>query len=143
MYDECAMHDPAALQNSLKVTIKMLDKVGKRLSWEDRNKSYLALKAVLEVLRNRLPLDLSLSLGASLPLLMRSFYYVGWSLEDESSSYTKEEFISDVERKLGLPLEGETEEVIAAVFNALEPQIGRAVIRSVKETLPEGTFASR
>lgn len=48
------------------------------LGWEDSHKAYLALRAVLHALRDRLTVEEAAELGAQLPMLVRGFYYEGW-----------------------------------------------------------------
>lgn len=48
------------------------------LGWQDRRKSYLALRAALHALRDCLPLDEAVQLGTQLPTLLRGDYYDGW-----------------------------------------------------------------
>src|SRR3954471_7947678 len=49
------------------------------LGWQDRHKAYLALRATLHALRDRLTVEEAAHLGAQLPMLIRGFYYEGWS----------------------------------------------------------------
>src|SRR5258708_6578850 len=50
----------------------------KVLGWQDRHKAYLALRATLHALRDRLTVDEVAHVGAQLPMLIRGFYYEGW-----------------------------------------------------------------
>lgn len=43
-----------------------------------RYHAYNALRAVLHALRDRLPPDVAVHLGAQLPMLVRGIYYEGW-----------------------------------------------------------------
>ncbi len=55
-----------------------LNDLMKVLGWQDRHKAYLALRATLHALRDRLTVDEVAHFGAQLPMLMRGFYYEGW-----------------------------------------------------------------
>jgi uncharacterized protein (DUF2267 family) len=48
------------------------------LGWPNRHKAYLALRATLHALRDRLTVEEVAQLGAQLPTLIRGFYYEGW-----------------------------------------------------------------
>ena len=51
------------------------------LDWEDKpHKAYMALRTVLHALRDRLMVVVAVQLGAQLPMLIRGFYYEGWTL---------------------------------------------------------------
>jgi uncharacterized protein (DUF2267 family) len=45
------------------------------LDWQDRHAAYLALRATLHALRDRLTVEEVAELGAQLPMLIRGFYY--------------------------------------------------------------------
>src|SRR5262245_18543638 len=49
------------------------------LDWTDRHKAYVALRATLHALRDRLTVEEVAQLGAQLPMLIRGFYYEGWN----------------------------------------------------------------
>ena len=46
--------------------------------WDDRQRAYRLLRAVLHVLRDRLPVNEAVHLGSELPMLVRGLYYEGW-----------------------------------------------------------------
>ena len=46
--------------------------------FQDRHKAYLALRAALHALRDRLTVEEVAQFGAQLPMLIRGFYYEGW-----------------------------------------------------------------
>jgi len=66
--------------NTLQELYLWLKDVLEELGWEDEPKVYLALKATLHALRDHLAMDEATHLGARLPMLVRGFYYEGWSL---------------------------------------------------------------
>jgi uncharacterized protein (DUF2267 family) len=51
-----------------------------RLHTDDRHAAYLALRAALHALRDRLGPENAAHLGAQLPLLLRGVYYEGWHM---------------------------------------------------------------
>ena len=53
------------------------------LDWENEHKAYLALRTVLHTLRDRLSVEEAVQLGAQLPMLIRGFYYEGWTLKQK------------------------------------------------------------
>ena len=55
---------------------------------EHPHKAYLALRTVLHALRDRLTLEEAVQLGAQLPMLVRGFYYEGWTLKKETAQRT-------------------------------------------------------
>lgn len=61
---------------------------------QQRQGAYLALRATLHALRDRLPVDEVAQLGAQLPMLVRGFYYEGWDPTPKPvRARHKEEFV--------------------------------------------------
>ena len=67
----------AVLDHTVQETNIWLKAVAEQLQL-DRHDAYIALRAVLHALRDRLPPEVAVHLGAQLPMLMRGFYYEGW-----------------------------------------------------------------
>ena len=55
-----------------------IDDLARRLGWRDRGKTYAALIGALHGLRDALPRDEVVYLGAQLAPLLRGFYFEGW-----------------------------------------------------------------
>ena len=107
------------------------------LDWEEPHKAYLALRAVLHVLRDRLTVEEAAQLAAQLPMLIRGFYYEGW---DPSGKPLKErhqeEFLSHVKSYFKNDEKIEPERVVRAVFKVLSNHISQGEIEDIKQTLP-------
>ncbi len=59
-----------------------LNELMAELEWEGKpEKTYFALRTVLHALRDRLTVEEAVQLGAQLPMLVRGFYYEGWTLK--------------------------------------------------------------
>jgi uncharacterized protein (DUF2267 family) len=65
-------------ETTLRETNTWLNQVGAGLEPCDRHEAYAATRAVLHVLRDRLPPEAVLALSAQLPMLMRGFFLEGW-----------------------------------------------------------------
>ncbi len=63
---------------TIHVTNTWLKAVMERMGTDDRHRAYAALRAALHALRDALPPDEAVHLGAQLPMLIRGFYYEGW-----------------------------------------------------------------
>jgi len=122
---------------TLHKTNSWLKELMQELHWQDRRKAYLALKATLHALRDRLTLDEAAQLGAQLPMLIRGFYYEGWDPTRKPLKIgDKEEFLDRIEQEFrgGGPVD--PERVARAVFTVLAKRVTAGEIEDVKHVLP-------
>jgi uncharacterized protein (DUF2267 family) len=71
-------HEPEVFGTTLEKTNRWVNEISDLLHWDDHHKAYHGLRAVLHVLRDRLPVPEAAHLGAQLPMLVRGFYYDNW-----------------------------------------------------------------
>ncbi len=107
------------------------------MPWDDRNKAYMALRAVLHALRDRLPPSEAVDLAAQLPMLVRGFYYEGWVPSNKPLKYRhKEEFLQQVTKEAPW-LEGEElERAVTGVFGLLSSEVSNGETTQVRDDLP-------
>jgi uncharacterized protein (DUF2267 family) len=109
------------------------------LWWDDEHRAYLALKATLHALRDRLTVEEAVQLGAQLPMLIRGFYYEGWSPAGKPVKVRhKEEFLAQVKEYLRSIKESDidAENIVRAVFKVLSRRISEGEIEDIKHILP-------
>jgi len=115
-------------------TNHFVNAVMSELRWHDKHSAYLALKATLHALRDRMTVDAVAQLGAQLPMLSRGFYYEGWHPAGKPLKDRKKvEFLAHIDQELQ---QGDPEHVARAVFRVLARQISEGEIADVKQTLP-------
>jgi uncharacterized protein (DUF2267 family) len=105
------------------------------LGSDDRHAAYLALRATLHMLRDRLTVEEAAHLGAQLPMLMRGFYYEGWNPTGKpvrERSY--ESFLAGV--AIELPNDLDPEDAVRAVFAVLASRVSEGEIDDVTHVLP-------
>ena len=108
------------------------------MDWEDRGRAYLALRAVLHALRDRLTIEEAVDLAAQLPMLVRGFYYEGWQPANVPvRDRTVEDFLQHV--RDGYPGNSwvDVEQMTRAVFRLLADHISSGEIQDVLRCLPE------
>lgn len=106
--------------------------------WEDSHRAFMALKAVLHALRDRLTAEEAAQLAAQLPVLLRGYYFDGWSPAHKPVKINnKEEFLNYVSRELPFDPEFDPERVFKAVFAVLAKRISHGEIRDIKNMLPK------
>ena len=119
----------AVLDHTVQETHVWLNAVAEQLQL-DRHDSYIALRAVLHALRDRLPPEVAVHLGAQLPMLIRGFYYEGWHMAGKpTKDRSVQEFSEHVSKEL--PPQFPVDALTA----------GRGVFEVLWEKLDPGEFA--
>lgn len=104
----------------------------------DRKLAWAELGAVLRVLRDRLPVNVSAHLAAELPLLVRGAYYDHYQPGRQPTSVrNSEQFLEDVEQHLVGQKPVEMAEAVRAVFGVLSRHISPGEVEKIRLSLPE------
>lgn len=130
----------SAFENTLHKTNVWLKDLRIEMHWEssDHQHAYHALRAVLQALRDRLPTNESADFASQLPMLIRGFYYEGWSPATTPISVNKrEEFLQIVAQQFSNDVSVDVEEITRAVFRVINKHVSAGEIDDVKQTLPE------
>ena len=119
------------------VWMKALDK---KLHWQDRRKSYKALKVTLHAVRDHLTINQSAHFSAQLPLVVRGMYYESWV---PSRVPVKErqlqQFYDRIRDNFDQAPGGnfiDPERIVTAVFELLNEHISAGEIGDVRSELP-------
>ncbi len=120
----------AALDHTLQETNVWLKAIADQLHLGDRHHAYNALRAVLHALRDRLPPEVAVHLGAQLPMLVRGIYYEGWHMAGQPTKERQAQEFADHVLK-GLPPQ----------FPADPLTVTRGVFEILWEKLDPGEFA--
>ncbi len=108
-----------------------------RLHTDDRHVAYLALRATLHALRDRVGPENAVHLAAQLPMLVRGLYYEGWRMgASRTKERTRAEFLEHVRDELprGSPIDPNL--AARAVFAVLWARIDSGQVGKVMELLP-------
>ena len=111
------------------------------LEIEDTAKAFKDFRAVLHVLRDRLPVNEAVKLGGQLPLVLSGIYFENWHPADKPEKFRNRE---DLLRLISEQLPEESNEtsgrIFHAVFNLLELHIPKGMIDNVKDNLPKDIY---
>ncbi len=104
----------------------------------DRAQAYQGLRAVLHAVRDRLPLDMVLSLSAQLPMLLRGVFLEGWRPSARPARAHDLAALADVVA-LDLPTDfpHTAAETIRGVFAALGARLDPSEIRKLVTHMPQ------
>ncbi|HTR15083.1 MAG TPA: DUF2267 domain-containing protein [Roseiarcus sp.] len=126
-----------ALEHTIQQTNIWLKKLGEDLHLEERQDAYVALRAVLHVLRDRLTPEQAVHLGAQLPILVRGIYYEGWRpAQTPANERQPAEFAALVAAQMPPQLGREALRVAKAVFGLLENELDWGETAKIIATLP-------
>ena len=129
----------AVFDRTLEKTHQFINDVAQEINLEDKHLSFVGIKAVLHSLRDRIPLEEAVQLGAQFPVMLAGFYYQGWK---PAATPTKERsvgtFVAKVEQNLVIanyPVE--TKKLISGVFAVLSQWVTAGEIIDVANMLPK------
>jgi uncharacterized protein (DUF2267 family) len=116
-----------------------LNEVRQELSWDDRPAVYLALRATLHALRDRITVEEVAQLGAQLPMLVRGFYYEGWDPTGKPVRVRrKETFLLGIAQQFPSADLIDPEKTARSVFRVLARRVSEGEIEDVKHVMPAG-----
>jgi uncharacterized protein (DUF2267 family) len=120
-------------------TNRILREIEQTYGWpkERRNQSYAALRAVLHVLRDRLPVNEAAQLGSQLPMLVRGIYYTGWDPSKVPMKMNRDEFMQRVRETLPYEINGDADQLVNVVLQALSHYITDGEWDDVKSVMPK------
>jgi uncharacterized protein (DUF2267 family) len=127
----------SVFEHTIEITHTWLYDLMEQFGWQDKHRAFVALRAVLHALRDRLSVDDASRLAAQLPMSIRDIYYEGYHRAGEPlAERSKSEFLgsvvaecSDEFRSDGL--------VTKAVFQVLAKHISPGECQKIKRALPQ------
>jgi uncharacterized protein (DUF2267 family) len=123
---------------TLHKTHRWLNELMLIMDWQDRHRAYLAMRATLHALRDRLTVEETAQLAAQLPMLIRGFYYEGW---DPTGQPVKErhleQFLAHITQYFRDEDFCDAERIARGVFTILATRVTEGEIEDVKQVLPE------
>jgi len=113
-----------------------VDDLMRRLGWQDRERVYLALLATLHALRDCLPRDEVIFIGAQLPALLRGLYYEGWHPNARLTTRNRNTFLERIHDGVHRDPGVDMEQVARAVFALLAARLPAAELEDAKAATP-------
>jgi uncharacterized protein (DUF2267 family) len=124
---------------TLQKTNRWLNELMQLLGWGDRERAYLALRATLHALRDRLTVEEAAQLSAQLPMLVRGFYFEGWDPTGKPKKERhEEEFLMDIAFAFPDEQVVDPAQVTRAVFALLAIHVSEGELEDVRQLLPSG-----
>jgi uncharacterized protein (DUF2267 family) len=126
-------------ETSIDKTNLILKDIEQAYGWtkEQRNQSYLALRTVLHLLRDRLPVQESVQFAAQMPMLVRGMYFEGWDPSIVPIKLNREDFLFEVRRNFTFDFEGGPERLVRTVLQAMRRHVTAGEWDEVRDNLPK------
>ncbi|MFW5775108.1 MAG: DUF2267 domain-containing protein [Chitinivibrionales bacterium] len=114
-----------------------LKELMEELNWDERERAFTALRAVLHTLRDRLTIEETAHVGAQLPMLIRGMFYEGWSpAHKPDKERHKDDFLSAVRSHFRPDLPIDVEDVTRSVLHLLTRKISEGETEDIKKMMP-------
>ncbi|QDS94842.1 hypothetical protein FF011L_36240 [Roseimaritima multifibrata] len=115
-----------------------IQEVMTELQWDDAQKTYHGMRAVLHALRDRLTLHETADFAAQLPMLIRGMFYEGWQPDRVPvKDRTKEAFLSHIFKAFPGDQSVNPEELTHAVLLVVARHVSEGEIEDITEILPK------
>lgn len=112
--------------------------VMQHMGTDDRHTAYVAVRAALHALRDRIGPENAVHLGAQLPTLLRGVYYEGWHM---AGTPTRERhlpaYLEHVRGEMGRNPSLDAEVAARAVFVVMADRLDRGEVEKVIALLPQ------
>lgn len=123
-------------ESTLQKTNAWLNDIMAGIDVDDPHLAYLALRAALHALRDRLPVAEAVHLGAQLPMLIRGLYYEGWSPTKKPVKCDRSEFLAAIRGGFRGLEDVDPEDAARVVFAVLGAHISAGEMKDVRAVLP-------
>jgi uncharacterized protein (DUF2267 family) len=127
----------AVFDTTVQETNLWLKGVMEGLHTDDRHLAYLALRATLHALRDRLGPEHAVHLAAQLPMLLRGLYYEGWRLTAaQTKERTRADFFEHIRGELPRSSAIDPNLAARAVFGVMWEKLDVGEVGKVIDFLP-------
>jgi uncharacterized protein (DUF2267 family) len=103
----------------------------------EKRDAYKSLRAVLQTLRDRLPMDDAVHFAAQLPMFLRGLYYEGWEPSKVPIKMSIDEFLAAVKEKIVADQIIDPLRITESVFAVIMSYVGAGEMEKIKHCLPK------
>ncbi|MFP4053047.1 MAG: DUF2267 domain-containing protein [Phycisphaerae bacterium] len=124
------------LQASTQKAHEWLSEFMEHTGRQDEGKAWQMVRAVLHVLRDRMPVDKSAHISAQLPLVIRGLYFDGWKPSYQPSRIrSRDEFVQAVADELSGHPEIDPNQAIEGTLFLLSRHLSNGEVEKIKQSL--------
>jgi len=125
------------IDHTIELTHIWINDLDDRLGWKNKHRSYHLLRAVLQTVRDWLPVNEAAAFGAQLPELVRGIYYEHWRpAATPVKQRHRADFIARVDNSFKTDPLMFSAHAITAVFELLSEKISAGEVEKVRHALP-------
>lgn len=124
------------LGQSVAETENWVDDLMRRLGWQHRSKAYAVLLGTLRALRDSLPRDEAIYIGAQMPALLRGLYYEGWHPNARFFAKGRSAFLERIQESAHRDPGIDAEQVAHAVFALLAEHLTPGELEEARAATP-------
>ncbi len=126
-----------SIDHTVQLTHTWINDLDDLVGWESKARSYRLLRTVMQALRDWLPVNDAVHLGAQLPTLLRGVYYEHWRpAATPVAERHRTDFLARVDEAFRTDPILFTAEAVSAVFELLSDKINAGEIDKVRHALP-------
>ena len=123
------------IESTTQKTHEWISRVAETEHMEKRD-AWKALRAVLQTVRDRLPMDVAVHFGAQLPMLIRGMYFEGWEPSKVPIKMAIDEFLAAIQEKIVADRVIDPIAVTQDVLGVIASYIGAGEMEKVKHSFP-------
>jgi uncharacterized protein (DUF2267 family) len=123
------------IESTTQKTHEWIARIAETLHMEKRD-AWKSLRAVLQTVRDRLPVDNAVHFGAQLPMLIRGMYYEGWEPSTVPIKLSLRDFLDAILQKIVADRQIDPVETTQAVLAVVGSHVGMGEMEKVKHSFP-------
>ena len=129
----------SSLDRAVENVVLWLSDIQKELGWDNADNVYSATKAVLQTMRDRLPVEEVIHLTANLPLVMKGMLMDGYDLTEKPAGIWTQDLFFELVEEYYNPFKRNVihpEDAVCAVIRVLNRRMGGGEMCKVAATMP-------
>ncbi|NCC23271.1 MAG: DUF2267 domain-containing protein [Alphaproteobacteria bacterium] len=135
--EEARMSYPHNVQGALNTFQEWIVELTEMDGIRSPEEAYSALRAVLQTLRDRMPVEELAQFSAQLPMIARGIMFEGWDPTGKPEKFDMQEFVDAVRRKLaGKCGDIDPLSLVQNVFSTLDVHVSKGEMDDVRGVMP-------
>lgn len=127
-----------SIERTMHRTYEWINDLQDELGWDDRQQTYSILKATLQTMRDRLPVEQATDFGAQLPTLLRGAYFEGYTPTGKPVKMDRTTFINRIHAQMNYDPYFDPEVAVRKVLGVIREHLGdEGEMEDIKANMPK------